>query len=95
MSNEPQEVSLNKEDIEKIREKIGLIKHKVSVAFAQYRQIVYSQESSDCPDDEGTPKVTDEQLRATLFQELDTFEQAVDFENQSFKNTREFVKKYQ
>ena len=81
MSNEPQEVSLNKEDIEKIRAKIQLFDHKLSVAEHQYRQTVTrskDRSTIECPEYEDAPKVADEQLRATLFQELDDFEKHLD-----------------
>ena len=97
MSTEPQEVSLNKEEIEKLREKLSLWDHKISVAIDLYRQTVSLSEGrvSACPEHLDPPKVSDEHLREHLFRELDNHEKMLDFVIKHFESVLDLEKKHQ
>ena len=89
MSTEQQEVSCNKEDIEKLRRKLSLCDHKISVALYLHRHtFLFSKDDrfSDCPDYVYPPEVSDEDLREYLFKEFEEHEKLLNLFIKQFES---------
>ena len=94
MSTEQQEVSCNKEDIEKLRKKLSLCDHKISVALYLHRRTCCFDKDrfSDCPDYVYPPEVSDEDLREYLFKEFEEHEKLLNLFIKQFESLVDFVR---